>query len=54
MYCAHCRQQLYYQDLSHRGWCAHCGKIVGVSQCKVSYWFVAAAFIALWAVQPGL
>lgn len=54
MYCSICRRQLFYRDPSNHGWCDHCRKIVSVSQCQVSYWFVAAAFISLWAVQPGM
>jgi hypothetical protein len=54
MYCSECRQQVFYKDPSSQGWCEHCGKIITVTQCKVSYWFIAAAFISLWAVQPGL
>jgi acetyl-CoA carboxylase beta subunit len=54
MYCSNCHQRVYYKDLSNQGWCEHCQHIVRVSQCSTSYWFIAAAFIALWSVQPGL
>jgi hypothetical protein len=47
MYCSHCHRQLFYKDLTNRGWCDTCRDIVCVSQCKVSYWFVAAVLTAL-------
>jgi hypothetical protein len=54
MYCSRCRRQLFYKDLNNHGWCPSCAKIVEIAQCKVSYWYVTAAFIALWAAQPGI
>ena len=54
MYCAHCRRQLFYKNLDNFGWCGNCGKIVSVSQCKVSHWFVVAVFIMLWAMPQGI
>jgi hypothetical protein len=54
MYCSHCRRQLYYKNLSDCGWCENCGKIVHVSQCKVSYWYVAAVFMSFWAMPNGI
>jgi hypothetical protein len=54
MYCSQCRRQLFYEDLNHHGWCEVCRRIVGVSQCSVSYWYITAAFVSLWAVQSGM
>jgi hypothetical protein len=54
MYCARCRRQLFYQNLDHQGWCEDCTQIVGVSQCKVSYWCVAAVIALLWVLPTGI
>lgn len=50
MYCSHCRRQLFYKNLKNVGWCDTCGDIVGVSDCKVSYWLVAAVLVMFWSV----
>jgi hypothetical protein len=54
MYCSRCHRQLCYQDLECNGWCDDCGKVVRVSQCKVSYWVIGVVCIMTLAVQMGL
>lgn len=50
MYCATCRRKLFYKTLDGLGWCDDCEDVVRVSQCKVSYWLIAAVFIIFWAM----
>lgn len=51
MYCDKCRRQLYYKDPSNHGWCFSCGKVVDITDSKVSFWHLMAVFTMLWAVQ---
>ena len=51
MYCDKCRRQLYYKDPSNHGWCFTCGKVVDITDSKISFWHLMAVFTMLWAVQ---
>ena len=53
MYCANCHQRVYYKDLNDNGWCEHCQRIVRRLEVRDVVLVIAAAFVALWAVQPG-
>jgi hypothetical protein len=54
MYCSNCRRQLFYKNLDQCGWCDDCEDVVEVSNCSVSYWFVATVFVLLWSMPSGI
>ena len=53
-YCYQCRAEisteLIRDTINHpQGWCENCRDVVGVSRCRVSYWFVTAILVIAWA-----
>jgi hypothetical protein len=51
MYCAQCGTKLFYKDLENHSFCERCQAVVGVSQCKVSFWSLMAVFTMLWTLS---
>ena len=51
VYCEKCHRELYYKDPDSQGWCFTCGQIVGVDNCKVSFWNLMAVFTMFWPLQ---
>ena len=51
MYCSKCRRELYYKDPDSQGWCFTCSQIVGVENCKISFWNLMAVFTMFWPLQ---
>ena len=48
MYCSNCHRPVFYNDPEKQGWCEKCQRIVKVSPCSVSHWYVAAALLLPW------
>ena len=53
-YCYRCRAEISRERvrgaINHPvGWCENCRDVVGVSRCRVSYWFVTATLVVAWA-----
>jgi hypothetical protein len=53
-YCRRCSaeigRELVKGSIRHSlAWCEKCHDVVGVSRCRVSYWFVTAIIVVAWA-----
>ena len=45
MYCSDCHRPVYYSNPDNQGWCETCKRVIEISPCSVSYWYVAAAMV---------
>ena len=45
MYCSDCHRPIYYSNPENEGWCESCQRVIDISPCSVSYWYVAVAMV---------
>ena len=45
MYCNDCHRQIFYSNPENQGWCETCKRVIEITPCSVSYWYVAAAMV---------
>jgi hypothetical protein len=45
MYCSDCHRPVHYSNPDNQGWCEACRRVIEISPCSVSYWYVAAAMV---------
>ena len=51
MFCSNCRRPVLYNNSENQGWCEKCQRIVKVSPCSVSPWFVLAGLLLPWLMS---